>query len=490
MTIPKASLPAATLPVGPAIPGWLQTLLFSLSPYDFIRKNNRQFGDVFTVQLAGMGNIIMFSTPQAVKEIFALSTHGLHNGNDVVRYLLHEKSVVFLENDAHQVARKTMTPPLNSTALQAYAPQFLKSAQAVTAAWSDGESINLYKAFQEITFEALLEAAIGESETAQNDKLRAALIDFVNGQLSNEMFFASVLFGSRLYDIVRKRTDANKQRLASGEDVLKWGLFAGRTANLAYAEQALEKIVKERRERGVAGTDILSRLLQAQHANETLVSDEFIVQQLLTILIAGHDTTALALSWAMSQVLQNPDILARIGAELDAVMGREFDLGQVHQLVYLQAVLQESLRITPGAAFVPRRLDHEVMIDGVLVPAGTTIAANIIGSHSRSATWKDPESFRPERFLEQDASSWTFLPFGGGLRRCLGAAFAMSEMQIVFAYLLHQWRFQGTSGNPRPSVHGFLIGPARALKAKVFKKPALHSTSTPGIFYSDSLRSP
>jgi cytochrome P450 len=466
----SVQLSSTVLPTGPNIPGWLQNILFSLSPYEFVHRFNHQFGDVFTLRLAGMGDTVMFSSPTAIKQIFALGGDGLHNGNDVVRYLLHEKSVVFLEADIHQTARKIMTPPLHGQYLKSYSPQFLASAQHVTATWTEGESINLHAAFQQITFQALLTAAVGDVDHQLYDQLVSSLIAFVNGQLKNDMFFASALLGSRLYDMIRSRTDANKQRLAAGKAPRRRGLFAARTANLARAEHYLEGIVKSRRERGTLGADILSRLLQAQHADQEHITDDFIVQQLLTILIAGHDTTSLALSWIVFQVLERPQVLAKILHELDSVMGGTFNITKTDDLTYLQLVVQESMRFTPIASFVPRRLEYDTEIDGVQIPAGVTIAANIIGAHARVATWQDPENFRPERFLEANATAWEFLPFGGGLRRCLGATFAMSEIQIVLAYLFHHWRFELEGGyKARPSVHGFLIGPARSLQCRISK---------------------
>lgn len=456
------------LPDGPNIPGWLQNILFSVRPYTFIRRNNQRFGDVFTIRLAGMGNTLMFSSPTAIKQIFALGADGMHNGNDVVRYLLHEKSVVFLEEDIHQVARRTMTPPLNGSYLRSYSPRFFDSAQRITATWTDGELINLHEAFQKITFQALLDAAIGETENRLNDQLLSSLISFVNGQLKNEMFLASALFGSRLYDMIRSRTDDNKRRLASGKEARQWGLFAKRTANLALAEHFLENIVKTRRASSADGTDILSRLIQAQNADPATITDDFIVQQLLTILIAGHDTTSLALSWLVFQVLEHPPVLEKILDELDCVMGDTFDFTKTNDLTYLEMVIQESMRLTPVASFVPRRLDYDAEIDGVHVPAGVTIAANIVGAHDRIATWHDPENFRPERFATADVTSWEFLPFGGGLRRCLGAAFAMSEIRIVLAYLFQHWKLELQPGyRAKPSVHGFLIGPARSLTCRI-----------------------
>jgi len=461
--------PAITLPQGPKLPGWMQTIEFSRRPYDFVRECSKQFGDIYTLNIAGMGNTVMFSSPEAVRAIFALPGDGMHNGNDVVRYLLNERSVVFLEGRPHHKTRQVLSMPLNGKALHSYAPRFLESAQRISNTWKEGQQINLHHAFQEITFDALMQAAFGEAQLESYGELRKELIAFVNGQLTNTMFFASVLLGSRLYDLIRTSADRAKQNLKTGKTTQAFGLFAKRAINLARVEYLLEKMVAERRAQTQRGTDALSRMLEAGD-----ISEHDIVQQLITILVAGHDTTSLALSWIMFQVLQRPEVLNRLLDELQTVQSVDgLDASAVDKLPWLGAVINESLRVTPGAAFVPRRLDQDVEISGVAVPAGTCIAANVIGAHSRNETWKDAELFRPERFLEQDPTAWTFLPFGGGIRRCLGAAFAMTEMRLIFAHLLNNWTFTNVpSYKAKPAVHGFLIGPAKSLQVIANKKAA------------------
>jgi len=460
-----------TLPQGPALPGWAQTIAFSRRPYDFIRECSRRFGDTYTLNIAGMGDIVMFSSPEAIRAIFALPGDGLHNGNDVVRYLLNERSVVFLEGKSHHKTRQVLSTPLNGKALHSYAPSFLAATRHISSTWKDGQLVNLQHAFQEITFDALMQATFGETQLTGYSELRRELLAFVNGQLTNEMFFASVLLGSRLYDLIRGRADRAKQALQNGKDTQQFGLFAKRAVNLARVEYLLEKMVAERRAQTHNGTDALSRMLQSGD-----ISEHDIVQQLITILVAGHDTTSLALSWVMFQVLQRPAVLQRLLDELQTAQTADgLDAQVVDKLPWLGAVIHESLRVTPGAAFVPRRLDQDVEISGITVPAGICLAANVIGAHSRDATWGDAERFRPERFLEQDITAWMFLPFGGGIRRCLGAAFAITEMRLVFAHLLTSWNFTFVPGyQARPAVHGFLIGPAKSLQVLVNRKNINH----------------
>ena len=449
------------------MPGWLQTIEFSRRPYDFVRQCSAHFGDTYTLNIAGMGNTVMFSSPEAVRAIFALPGDGMHNGNDVVRYLLNERSVVFLEGKPHHQARQVLSTPLNGKALHSYAPNFLKSAHRISNTWTDGQRVNIHHAFQQITFDALMQATFGATQLEGYGELRSELLEFVNGHLTNTMFFASILLGSRLYNLIRNQADDVKQELREGHTSKHFGLFASRATNLARVEYLLEKLVAERRAQSNEDSDALSRMLKAGD-----MSEHDIVQQLLTLLIAGHDTTSLALSWIMFQVLQRPDIHQRLMDELKvAQTPAGLDPQVVAELPWLGAVINESLRVTPGAAFVPRRLDQAVEIAGVSVPAGVGIAANVIGAHSRHATWGDPENFRPERFLEQAPSAWNFLPFGGGIRRCLGAAFAVSEMRLVFAHLLSEWKYTLIPGyQAQPAVHGFLIGPARSLEVYVHKQ--------------------
>src|SRR5260221_9316895 len=156
--------PAITLPQGPKLPGWAQTIEFSRHPYDFLRECSNRFGDTYTLNIAGMGDIVMFSSPEAVRAIFALPGDGMHNGNDVVRYLLNERSVVFLEGKPHHKTRQVLSTPLNGKALHSYAPRFLESAQRISNTWKDGQQINLHHTFQEITFDALMQATFGENQ--------------------------------------------------------------------------------------------------------------------------------------------------------------------------------------------------------------------------------------------------------------------------------------------------------------------------------------
>ncbi|PCJ32881.1 MAG: hypothetical protein COA99_16150, partial [Moraxellaceae bacterium] len=354
-------------------------------------------------------------------------------------------------------------------ALRQYSPRFIASTKNVTSQWKNGATINLYDEFQKITFDALIAATFGtlntpESTDTDGEELRDALIMFVNSQLTNGMFFASILFGEHIYNLISSKTNQAKLALENNETMKQRGLFTQRANNLALAEHHIAKIIQHRRNSPTGTYDILSALVEDDDLN-----DDEISQQLLTLLIAGHDTTSLALSWAFQQIMERPKLLQRLLQELDPLTEDQIVEGASTPL--LMATIYESLRYTPGATAVPRRLDYDVEIDGIQVPAGTVIALNVVGAHFRKETWGDPETFRPERFLDREPDNTEFLPFGGGIRRCLGDAFALSEMRNVLAFTLKHWSLTPIKGyKARPIIHGFLVGPHRPVKAQVQKR--------------------
>jgi len=456
--------PASAPLEGPALFSWGQTTAFGLAPYRYLRHCQRRFGDTHRLQLAGMGEMVLYSAPDDVQAVFSLKAAEYENGNDPVRYLLDPRSVVFLEGEAHRRARKALTPPFAGRALRGYAPRFVESAERVSAGWRAGQTIDLTAAFQQVTFDALMGATLGMGTADCPAPLRAELLRFVSGQLSSGMFFASAVMGPSLYARLRAQTDAAKAALRDDRPLTGRTPLAGRAHNLARVEVWLADLVAARRADPVQGPDALSRLI----AEGDAYSDTDVVHQLLTLLIAGHDTTSLALSWVASQLMARPALLQRVVDEALACEAPEQAESAAVALPLLHAVVQESLRLTPGAAIAPRRLCVDKEIAGECIPAGTVVAANVVGAHSRAETWGDPDVFRPERFLGITPPSNTFFPFGGGLRRCLGAAFASTEMPLVLAVLLRGWALSPvTSRAPTPAVHGFLIGPARHVRARV-----------------------
>jgi cytochrome P450 len=230
---------------------------------------------------------------------------------------------------------------------------------------------------------------------------------------------------------------------------------------MIYAE------IENRRRSGTSGADILSLMLAARHEDGSAMTDEELRDELLTLLFAGHETTGIALAWSIYWLLRHPDCMNRLLAEIDA-LGNNPEPEQIGRLPYLDAVVSETLRLHPIVPDVPRKLTRPFEIGGYVLPEGTGVAVATAMIHTRPDLYPDPERFKPERFLERRYSPFEFTPFGGGARRCLGAAFATYEMKIVLATLLSHHRLVLTEkADVRPGRRNVVLGPATGVHVKL-----------------------
>jgi cytochrome P450 len=407
-----------TLPPGPRLPVAVQTAAWMARPWDFMERCAARYGDTFTLRLAGERPWVMVSHPDAVKEVFTGPPELLHagEGNRILLPVVGANSVLPLDDDAHGEQRRLLMPPFRGNQLASYAGTMTAVAQAEIARWPRGKPVRLHPRMQALTLEIILRAVFGLSEGERLHELRAELVQMLRA--------TSGMAGQLLLVLGPRRMRAELTRK----------LF-GRIDRLLYAE------IDERRgaghfdERG----DVLSILLQARHVDGRPLSDVEIRDELMTLLTAGHDTTATALSWTVERLVRHPEHQARLTEEIRA--------GQ-HE--FRDAVVKETLRLRPVISLVARRLKAPMAIGGVPLPAGVTVVPSIYLMHRRPDIYPDPQRFRPERFLEQRAGTYTWIPFGGGVRRCLGAAFAEYEMRIVLATLFDSCTVRAASERPEP----------------------------------------
>jgi cytochrome P450 len=407
-----------TLPPGPRLPTAVQTAAWIARPWEFMERCGARCGDMFTLRLAGERPWVMVSHPDAVKEVFTGPPELLHAGeaNRILLPVVGANSVLLLDDDAHTEQRRLLMPPFRGNQLASYADTMTAVAQAEIARWPRGKPVRLHPRMQAMTLEIILRAVFGLSEGTRLDQLRAELVQMLGA--------ASGMAGQLLLVLGPRRMRAELTRK----------LFR-RIDRLLYAE------IDERRrachfdERG----DVLSILLQARHVDGRPMSDVEIRDELMTLLLAGHDTTATALAWTVERLVRHPDRQARLTEEIHA--------GQ-HE--FRDAVVKETLRLRPVISLVARRLKAPMEIGGVPLPAGVSVVPSIYLMHRRPDIYPDPQRFRPERFLEQRAGTYTWIPFGGGVRRCLGAAFAEYEMRIVLATLFDSCTVRPTHERPEP----------------------------------------
>ena len=397
----------SSLPPGPREPAALQTLRWLTAPVAFMESCRRRHGDAFSVRFLGFERpMVMLSDPRSIRALYGSSEHGLPPGRSIaLRPIMGAGSVLLLEGAEHLERRRLMLPAFHGERMRAYEPLIDEIARAELERWPVGEPFALHPRMRALTLEVIMRAVFGISDETRLARLRELLPALLDGTSSPAMSFR-VLLARRL-----GRRDPLER-------------FA--TLKASIDEVLLADIAQRRGERASAGArDILALLLEARFEDGSAMSDRELRDQLITLLLAGHETTATALAWTFDLLLHHPPALARLHEEL-----RDGEDG------YLRAVVSESLRLRPVLPLAGRRLERRLDAGELSLPAGTDVTPAIWLIHTRADLYPEPYAFRPERFLDGAPPPFAWIPFGGGVRRCLGAAFAELEMRAVLRAVL------------------------------------------------------
>jgi cytochrome P450 len=407
--IAHENLPAnramTTLPPGPTEPPVLQTLRWLLRPISFLESCRRRFGDAFSVRFLGFETpMVMVSHPDAIRALYGVREHSLPPGRTVALLpVVGPRSLLLLEGRKHLARRRLMLPPFHGARMRAYESIVLDAVRRDVDGWPESRPFALHPHMQAITLDVILRAVFGVTDPARRARLAERLGDLLATTAS-----AGLQFGVLL------------SRRFGGPDPL---------ARLRTATQEIDNLlaaeIAERR--ADPREDILSMLIGARFEDGEPMDDREVRDQLMTLLIAGHETTATGLAWTFDLLLRHPQALERVVDELDA--GEE---------TYLRAVVTESLRLRPVVPLAGRRLTSELHVNGLRLPPGTDVTPAIWLAHTRADGYPEPFAFRPERFLEHAPATYAWIPFGGGVRRCLGAAFAEMEMRVAIAEILRR----------------------------------------------------
>ncbi len=406
-TAPNAT-PA--LPPGPRLPRAVQSVIWYRRAQWLMDQCQARFGEMFTLKIANEGEWVLTSDPETIKQVFTGDPRLLHAGeaNAILLPVLGPDSVLLLDDAAHLRQRKLMLPAFHGERMQRYSALMAEIAASEIERWPLGEPYPLRPRMQALTLEIILRAVFGVSTGARMDELRAEL--------------------RRLLDIVTNPLGGIALVTLGPERVARLGRFQreiDRVNRPIYAEIAERRGASDLAER----EDIMSLLLQATHEDGSPMSDSELRDELVTLLVAGHETTANALAWAVERLCRHPEQMRRLTEEVRA-----------GQDTYMQATIQETLRLRPVISIVLRRLQEPMELGGRLLPAGASIVPAIHLVHRRADIYPEPDAFRPERFIESEGGrlpgTYTWIPFGGGIHRCLGAAFAQFEMEVVLRELL------------------------------------------------------
>jgi cytochrome P450 family 135 len=408
------------LPPGPRSPATVQTIGLLARPVPFFERCRRRFGGTFTARVLRAGRLVFISDPPSIKGLFAADRENIvaPGRNVVLAPLLGKRSLLLLNGPDHLSRRKLMLPPFHGERMRAYEAVMKEAAEREIDRWPSGEEFRIHPSMQAITLDVIMRAVFGVGERHRDDLRRRLL----------------AILGATRSPVAIGLTIPGVRRL---------GAFRRVQQTIAETDQILGAEIVERRadpdlERR---DDILSLLVSARDDNGEGMSDAELRDQLMTLLMAGHETTATALAWAFDLLLRHPGAVERLRAELET--------GE-HE--YLDAVIEETLRLRPVVPFVGRELRQPSELAGFELPVGTVVMPSIYLAHTRPDVYPDPYAFRPERFLEQPTDTFSWIPFGGGTRRCIGAAFAQFEMRVVLSTVLARVELRAASDRPEQLV--------------------------------------
>ncbi len=431
------------LPPGPRTPAALNMLRFMRAPIDTLQGWQRRYGNVFTVRFTGFGTGVYVGEPDAIKLLFTGDQSDLLAGeaNSFMTPVLGPSSVIVLDGREHLRQRKLMLPPFQGSRVASFREVIAEVAEAEISTWRQGSRIKVRERMRSITFEVICRAVFGVTEPARVERLRSTL--------------CAVIDSSPLY-LLSDAARADLGPLSPGR------IFAKR---LAAADAAIVEEIERRRnvEDLSERTDVLSLLLCARDEDGRTMTTAELRDELVTMLGAGHETTATGLAFAFELLMRNPPVLARLREELD---GGDGD-------AYLDAVIKETLRVRPIIDAAERTLTSPRTVAGWHLPAGTKVYPAILLVHMREDLYPEPERFRPERFLEDGTESYAWLPFGGGIRRCIGAALAQAEMAEVLRAAVASVELRPTRTEPDPVVlKGITLAPSKGVEVTVERRPA------------------
>jgi hypothetical protein len=394
-------------------------------PTAFVEQCRARYGKRFTLRIIGTPPFVLISEPDQIKQLFSSPPDVLHPGEGarILEPILGANSVLLLDEAAHLEQRRLMLPAFHGERMQGLAELMSELTEREVASWPRDEPVALHPRLQRVTLEIILRAAFGLEQSDRMEMMRDKLTELL-------------VFAESPLSVLPPRI----QRLPIGPP--------GRLQRvLAEVDALIFEQIEERRHGGGGGDDILAMLLAARHQDGSEMSPHELRDELMTAVVAGHETTASQLAWAFERLVREPAALERLVSELDAGSGEE----------YLTATINEVMRRRPVVNNAEPRLTMQpVQIGDWTYPRGVALLASIWLVHHDAEHYPDPYAFRPERFLERQPGNYTFIPFGGGRRRCLGASFAMLEMKTVLRAVLARCEVRpamaGPEGTRRRSI--------------------------------------
>jgi cytochrome P450 len=435
-TLPQSRLAGTrALPPGSRAPAVAQALRYARDPLGFLTSQQRRYGDIFSVRFPFFGEIVYVAHPDLVKAVFTGAPSVFHAGEanaTVLEPALGPNSVLTLDDEPHMRQRKLLLPPFHGERVNRYGELIVEMTRQEMESWPVGEPFALRPHTQRITLAVIMRAVFGVHDEARLERFERLIDDFAKrvGVITS-------------FPMLRRNFGPGSP----------WPKFV-------RSREALDEFIYEeiRLRRGEPGhedrDDVLSLLLGARDEAGAPMSDQELRDEMVTVLGAGHETTATGLAWAIERLVRNPEALGKLRASLAA--GEED---------YLGATVKETLRARPVIVDVARKLKAPATIGGYELQAGQFVLPAIAALHYREDLFPAPDEFRPERFLDGKADNYAWIPFGGGVRRCIGAAFAEYEMRTILREFVERAELQSVDSKPEPvRVRNITLAPAKGTR--------------------------
>jgi cytochrome P450 len=419
----------------------VQAVRYARNPLGFLSGEQRRFGDIFSVRFPFFGRIVYVARPDLVKAVFTGSPADFHAGEanaTVLEPALGPNSVLTLDDEPHMRQRKLLLPPFHGERVRRYEELIVEMTQREMESWPVGEPFALRPHTQRITLAVIMRAVFGVHDEERLERFERLIDDFSQrvGVITS-------------FPMLRRNFGPGSP----------WPRFL--RSREALDEFIYEEIRLRRAEPGHEGRDdVLSLLMGARDEDGKPMSDQELRDEMVTVLGAGHETTATGLAWAVERLVRTPTVLAKLRESL--ATGDE---------EYLGATVKETLRARPVIVDVARKLKAPATIGGYELPAGQFVLAAIAALHYREDLFPEPEEFRPERFLDGKADNYAWIPFGGGIRRCIGAAFAEYEMRTILREFVERAELRAVAQEPeRVKVRNITLAPAKGTRV-VLERP-------------------
>jgi cytochrome P450 len=446
-----------TTPPSFPLPAAVQSLFWIRQPTQMMDMWSRVYGHAFQLKLLPF-TINVFSDPASIRTIFASKQDEMHAGavNRILRALVGERSVLLLDGAEHMRHRKLLMPAFHGERMRYYGETMAEVTRRTIATLQPGESFAIHTHTQEITLQIILRTVFGADEGLELDTLREQIKRLLAAG-EHKLAFVMLLYLAPRPEKENEPLWRLLLRERTRTDALLYQIIARRRADPAAAERK----------------DVLAMLMQARDESGAPLSDRELRDELMTALAAGHETTATALAWAFERILSHPEVYALLQAELRAAGGVGIAPEKLAALPYLDATCKEVLRQRPVVPVVGRLLREPTRIGGFDLPEGAVAAASIYLAHRNPDVYPEPERFRPERFLNVQPDPLHWLPFGGGIRRCIGAQFALYEMKIVLGTLLVHCDFELKQATPARALRrAVTLFPEHGTRVKLRRRAA------------------